>query len=95
MKYIVKNCPAILDVSRLCNQEDSIEFCKDITDCIIKQTIEKLIKYREFEFEFGVKDLFNCSVKSAFKPIDEAIKKFEIEEIKEASTPISILEINT
>ena len=43
-RYIVKNCPAILPMTKLCDSESTFNcgtFCKDCTDCIIKQVIEK------------------------------------------------------
>lgn len=44
MKYIVKNCPAILRVTKVCDTyettRDLPQFCKDCTDCVIKQVIE-------------------------------------------------------
>lgn len=43
-KYIVRNCPAILPMTKLCDSENTFNcgtFCNDCTDCIIKQVIEK------------------------------------------------------
>lgn len=43
-KYIVKNCPSILPMTRLCDSESIFNcgtYCKDCTNCVIKQVIEK------------------------------------------------------
>lgn len=44
-KYIVKNCPAILRMTKICDAYETTwdlpQFCKDCTDCVIKQVIEK------------------------------------------------------
>ena len=43
-KYIIKNCPAILPTTKLCDSENLNKpntHCADCTDCVIKQVIEK------------------------------------------------------
>ncbi len=44
MSYIVKNCPAILKMSKLCDDyrttRDNPQLCKDITDCVLKQIVD-------------------------------------------------------
>lgn len=42
MKYIIKNCPAIND--RLCKLEEGLTHCIDVSDCLLKQIIEKCKK---------------------------------------------------
>lgn len=47
MKYIIKNCPCIkhydeIELDNRCMSDQYIHFfCKNITDCVIKQVIEK------------------------------------------------------
>lgn len=44
MKYIVKNCPSILPMTKLCDSESMFNcgtYCKDCTDCVIKQVIDE------------------------------------------------------
>lgn len=44
MKYVIKNCPAILPMTKLCdseNMEIPSDYCKDITDCLLKRIVEK------------------------------------------------------
>ena len=60
MSYIVKNCPAILPMTKLCDSESIFNcgtFCKDCTNCVIKQVIqvckrEVVINYPKKEKEF-------------------------------------------
>ena len=46
MKYIIKNCPALFTskgktfLNDCCN-EPSKKTCKDITDCLMKQIVER------------------------------------------------------
>lgn len=42
-KYKVKNCPAIKPIGT-CKKH--FELCSDITDCVIKQVIEKLDSFQ-------------------------------------------------
>lgn len=41
-KYIIKNCPACFLCSdkHVCD-ENNDKYCKDITDCVMKQIVEK------------------------------------------------------
>lgn len=41
-KYIIKNCPACFLCSdkHVCD-ENNDKYCKDITDCVLKQIVEK------------------------------------------------------
>lgn len=47
MKYILKNCPAILEYKKeyycaeLNNLDDLKQVCVDCTDCLLKQIVEK------------------------------------------------------
>ena len=53
-KYIVKNCPAIINCMMLKNSCSNADgYCKDYTNCLIKQVIEKCKKpeqvYRNYD----------------------------------------------
>ena len=55
MSYIVKNCPAILPMTKLCDSESIFNcgtFCKDCTDCVIKQVIELCREYDKEQAEW-------------------------------------------
>lgn len=44
MSYIIKNCPSILPMTKLCDSESMFNcgtYCKDCANCVIKQVIEK------------------------------------------------------
>lgn len=53
-KYIIKNCPAILRVSEVCNSYDKALdnpcLCKDCTDCVMKQIVKKCKKSLEVSY---------------------------------------------
>lgn len=76
MSYIVKNCPAILRMTKVCDAyettRDLPQFCKDRTDCVIKQVIEKC--KGEHEKDFGY--MFWVD-----KFAQEILQLFDIEEI--------------
>lgn len=40
MKYIIKNCPAITK-SMVCVDDKYSNLCQDITDCLMKQIVER------------------------------------------------------
>ena len=46
MSYIVRNCPAILKTTLICDDFSGSRCtarpCKDITDCVMKQIVENL-----------------------------------------------------
>ena len=43
-KYIIKNCPAILKMTKICDDyrttRDNPQLCKDCTDCLMKKIVE-------------------------------------------------------
>ena len=42
MKYIINNCPQITPITKLCNNVcPEVKQCKDISDCLLKQIIDK------------------------------------------------------
>jgi len=81
MKYIIKNCPvnkgckfgtSWIDLS--CNR------CKDITDCVMKQIVEKLKPLQIITFEHDIKDMFNAEAKIKLKKVSEILEMLDIEE---------------
>jgi hypothetical protein len=50
-KYIIKNCPAILKMTKVCDDyrttRDNPELCKNINDCVMKQIVKKCRKSLE------------------------------------------------
>lgn len=48
-KYIIKNCPAYCYLGKECHNEEGQygASCCEITDCIIKQIVERCKKVRE------------------------------------------------
>lgn len=86
-KYIVKNCPAILPMTKLCDSENTFNcgtFCKDCTDCVIKQVIEKC---KDAKLECSCKnpnldiDCFECTSGGRAELGQEILNMFDIEEI--------------
>ena len=77
MKYIVKNCPALL-ISGICNGRNVKGLaCKNNTDCLIKQVIEKC-KYDTYRvFDEKTKKVIGYR-QSPFA--QELLQLFEIEE---------------
>lgn len=45
MSYIIKNCPAILKMTKVCDDyrttRDNPELCKNINDCVMKQIVKQ------------------------------------------------------
>lgn len=48
-KYIIKNCPAYCYLGKECHNEESKygASCCEITDCVMKQIVERCKKVRE------------------------------------------------
>ena len=55
MKMIIKNCPAITQMTKLCdNACPEVTMCKDISDCLLKRIVnecQEIIKQRQ-EIDF-------------------------------------------
>lgn len=82
-KYIVKNCPALIDDGGCYRKSlgDDDFYCKDRTDCIVKQTIGFL---RNSFCNGGALDCFVCRVPNCNHKLNdfvhETLEKWEIEE---------------
>lgn len=79
-KYIVKNCPAILPMTKLCDSESTFNcgtFCRDCTDCVIKQVIEKC---KEVETIENVKTLYDAAQSGMFLQANKILKLLDIQE---------------
>ena len=77
-KYIVKNCPSILPMTKLCDSESMFNcgtYCKDCTDCIVKQVIEKCKYYQN---KIGRTPQYRAGFVDATSDI---LQLFDIEEI--------------
>lgn len=75
MSYIVKNCPAILPMTKLCDSESIFNcgtYCKYCTDCVIKQVIEKCKKIAKDHY-WGMREI---------RFSKEILQLFDIEEVK-------------
>ena len=79
--YIVKKCPAILRMTKICDAyettRDLPQFCKDCTDCVIKQVIEKCKYYQN---KIGRTPQYRAGFVDATKDI---LQLFDIEEVRE------------
>ena len=47
MKYIIKNCPVFNAKHEICNKKSKVIYCKNITDCLLKQIVEKCCEDKE------------------------------------------------
>ena len=86
-KYIVKNCPANILSPYVCAlhhiKTGKAKDCEDITNCIIKQTIDILLREKNNPFELPILDeeerIHKCGKNELAR---EILQKFEIEEIE-------------
>lgn len=72
-KYIIKNCPACLPMTKLCDSENTTKagmYCWDCTDCVMKQIVERCKHKMDTEFNSG----------SMFA--EEILQLFDIEEVE-------------
>lgn len=90
MKYIIKNCPNYLPDffyfgACKCEKGSSIngryiDNCKDVTDCLLKQVVEKCKKAQKTQWVNNKKKPYSPS-KSAFAR--DILKDLEIEEVND------------
>lgn len=75
MKYIVKNCPSCIISPNCCAKyhidNGHAKDCQDITDCVIKQVIEKCKKIAKDHY-WGMREI---------RFSKEILQLFDIEEI--------------
>lgn len=84
MKYVIRNCPAILRVSKVCNSYDKALddpcLCKDCTDCILKQIVE-LCKKKDYFVKRFPNTEFSSGVKNSELAFD-ILRLLQIEEVE-------------
>ena len=78
MSYIIKNCPAISN--GFCGDDRKELFCADVSDCLLKQTVEKCKNAQKTQWVNNKKKPYSPS-KAAFAR--EILKVLEIEEVNE------------
>lgn len=82
-KYIVKNCPCFVEYDSFQNTCASLYTCESSTDCIIKQTIDILLREKNNPFELPIVDederIHKCGKNELAR---EILQKWEIEEIE-------------
>lgn len=49
-KYIIKNCPVYNTKHSICNKKSKVIRCSGITDCLLKQIVEKCVDKMDNEF---------------------------------------------
>ena len=78
-KYIVENCECLYELNDgfICTITDNEDFCKDCTDCLIKQVIERCRLVQDKEYRKGSWK-FRSPSKASFGR--EILQLFEIEE---------------
>lgn len=84
-KYIVKNCPSAYQDYRmryLCDYNYD-EPCKDCTDCLIKQVIEKCKKKKEWFSKLPDGVAFDLTTLLGGNLQDVILQLFEIEEFEQ------------
>ena len=81
-KYIVKNCPACLPMTKLCDSENMEKvgmYCWDCTDCKIKQVIE-LCRDVDCDIDYQNEKCWKCPKSGAKFMSEKILQLFEIEE---------------
>lgn len=80
-KYIVKNCPAIMNCMMFKNSCSNADgYCQDYTDCLIKQVIEKCRKKKEWFSKLSDGVAFDLKTFTGGNLQDEILQLFKIEE---------------
>lgn len=58
-KYIIKNCQCIyIDYKGTYECDYKVEFCENVTDCLLKQIVEKCKEAENAYFTSGNTDMF-------------------------------------
>ena len=71
MRYCVKNCPVFNAKHEICNKKSKVIYCKNITDCLLKQIVEKCKSRSENSFD------------NSFLFAEDLLELLEIEEVDE------------
>ena len=95
-KYIIKNCPAYIHRplsthDRVCllgdkvkpNHKELYVYCKDVTDCLLKQIVEKCKKtlgYVNYKCYFK-RDTVSLKYE-AFKTLNDILQLLDIQEVE-------------
>ena len=85
-KYIIKNCPAILRVSEVCNSYekafDNHCLCQDCTDCLLKRIVKRCRKEQEYHKEWQKETGFNYAA-TGLRLANEILQLLDIQECEE------------
>lgn len=73
-KYKIKNCPAISFAGGCQNGEIKVWDCKDCTDCVLKQIVEKCKYWETYE------SCYDCAWGGTFGR--EILKLLDIQEVE-------------
>lgn len=86
MKYIVRNCPAIMECT-VCVDDTYSNLCQDITDCVMKQIVgECKMNMSDDDFEYILKHKNDEGIiwlTDSSKAILNILRLLEIEEVNE------------
>ena len=90
MKYIIKNCNIGFEnfennfiCTYTCRKEGITSYCKDVSDCILKQIVELCKKQREWERKRYITGEEVEEYNGAYFFAQEILNLLEIEEVNE------------
>ena len=82
-KYIIRNCPAILPMTKLCDSENMkkpSDYCINCTDCVMKQIVE-LCKNKDYFVKRFPNTEFSSGVQNSELAFD-ILKLLDIQEVE-------------
>ena len=83
-KYIINNCPAILRMTKICDDyrttRDNPELCKNIKDCLLKQIVELCKDAFKWQYAGTAHDAQLRYAKADFA--NELLSKLDIQEVE-------------
>ena len=82
-KYIIKNCPVFNAKHEICNKKSKVIYCKNITDCLLKQIVKLCIGRQNICTECPSETCFDCENVTGGELATEIIDLLEIEEVNE------------